>query len=215
MVFLSVVVLGLISVFNLPLELSPNAEFPKLTVTTTWNGVSPEVVEAYLTSPIESELAGIKGVKKISSRSSVGTSRISLEFYPSTDMDFVRIEINERLASLKNDLPFGVSPPRISPYIPEDLRELQGFITYTISADKSANEIRKYVKEKMIYPLLSINGVSDVVVRGGNEREINIVVDYDKVKSLNINNSEITNAVANAEKILSAGVLKRTVWKYW
>ncbi len=209
MIFVGVIVLGLIAAFNIPLELSPNAEFPKLTVTTTWNGVSPEVIEAYLTSPIESELAGIKGVKNISSRSSQGTSRISLEFYPSTDMDFVRIEINERLASLKNELPFGVSPPRISPYVPEDLRELQGFLTYTVSADKSANEIRKYVKEKMIYPLLSINGVSDVVVRGGNEREINIVVDYDKVKSLNIKNNEITNAVANAEKILSAGSIKK------
>ena len=209
MVFISVVILGLISVYNLPLELSPHAEFPKLTVTTSWNGVSPEVIEAYLTSPIESQLAGIKGVKKISSRSSEGISRVSLEFYPSVDMDFIRIEINERLASIKNDLPFGVSPPRISPYIPEDLQELQGFITYTISGSKSANEIRKYVKEKMVYPLLSINGVSNVVVRGGNEREINIVVDYDKVKSFNIKNSEITNAVANAEKILSAGSIKK------
>ncbi len=209
MVLVSVVVLGLVSVFNLPLELSPNAEFPKLSVTTSWSGVSPEVMEAYLTSPIESELAGIKGVKKISSRSSQGVSKISLEFYPSTDMDFIRIEINERLAAIKDDLPFGVSPPRISQYIPEDLRELQGFITYTVSSNNSANEIRKYVQDKMIYPILSIDGIADVNVRGGNEREINIIVDYDKVKSLNISNSDITAAVANAEKILSAGSIRK------
>jgi len=209
MFFLSVVILGLIAVFNLPLELSPNAEFPKLTVTTIWNGVSPEVIEAYLTSPVESELTGIKGVKKISSRSSEGISRISLEFYPKTDMDFIRIEINEKLSALRNELPYGISPPRISPYIPEDLQNLQGFLTYTVSSNKSANEIRKYVKEKMIYPLMSIDGISNVVVRGGNEREINIVVDYDKVKSLNIANSEITNAVANVGEILSAGSIKR------
>lgn len=209
MFFLSVVILGLIAVFNLPLELSPNADFPKLTINTQWRGVSPEVIEAYLTSPIESELAGIRGVKKISSRSSEGFSRISLEFYPKTDMDFIRIEINEKLTSLKDELPFGISPPRLSHYVPEDLQNLQGFLTYTISSNKSADEIRKYVKGKMVYPLMSIGGISDVTVRGGNEREINIIVNYDKVKSLNISNSEITTAVANVEKILSAGSIKR------
>ncbi len=208
MIFVSIVVLGLVSAFNLPLELSPSAEFPKLTITTTWNGVSPEVIEAYLTSPIESQMAGIEGVKKISSRSSSGVSRISLEFYPGTDMDFTRIEINERLASIIDELPYGVSPPKISPYIPEDLRKLQGFLTYTVSGDVSAGEIRKYVKEKMLYPLLSVSGVSDVSVRGGTEREIRIVVDYNKSKSLNINNKEITNAVTNAEKIMSAGNIR-------
>ncbi len=208
MFFFTIVVLGLVAAFNLPLELSPHVEFPKLTVSVSWQGVSPEAVEAFVTSPIESQLAAIKGVKNIRSRSSEGSAWISLEFHPKTNIDFARIEINEKLASLKDELPFGVSPPRVSAYVPEDLRELQGFITYTVSSNQSANYTRKYVKGNMIFPIMSINGIAEVTVRGGNEREISIIIDYNKAKNLNITNDEIANSVSGVEEILSVGSIK-------
>lgn len=207
MSFFIVVVLGIASMFNIPLELSPEVEYPKLSVSASWYGVSPEAVEAFLTSPLEASLATVKGVQKISSKSSEGQSYINIEFHPSTDMDFARVEINEKLGMLKNELPYGVSRPRISAYVPKDFRELQGFLTFTLAAEKSANEIRKYALENLVTPLMSINGVSGVEVRGGNEREINIIIDYDKVRLFGISNEIITAAVNNAEKILSAGTI--------
>ncbi|MCB9250786.1 MAG: efflux RND transporter permease subunit [Ignavibacteriales bacterium] len=209
MFFFTIVILGLAASFNLPLELSPHVEFPRLTVTVTWQNVSPEAVESFVTSPIESELASIRGVKEIKSRSSEGMAWVSLEFYPEVDVDFARIEINEKISALKDELPFGVSPPRVSSYVPEDLRDLQGFITYTISSNESANAIRKYVKENMLYSIMSINGVEDVAVRGGNEREISIIVDYEKVRNLNISNEDITNSITNIEQIKSLGNIKK------
>ncbi len=214
MFFFSVVAMGIFSYFNLSVELSPRIEFPKLTVYTYWHGVSPEVVEAYVTSPIESELAKLKGLKNIKSASSLGTSSVTMEFYPETDMNFTRIEIAEKLSALIEKLPFGVSPPTISQYIPEDLRELQGFITYSISGTGSSGEINKIVSEKMRLPLLSIDGVSNVKVIGGTKRRITILVDYNKTKNFNISNQEITRAIRNIEKILSAGVLKVNGSKY-
>ncbi len=214
MLFLVVIILGLVSSFNLPLELSPSVEFPKLTVSLTWQNVSPEVVEALVTSPIESELAAIKGVKEIKSRSSQGYSWISLEFYPDINMDFARIEINERISLLKDKIPYGVSPPKVSHYIPDDLRELQGFITYTISSNESANSIRKYVKENIVHRIMSIRGVSDVTIRGGNEREISIILDYDKTRILGITNEDITSSIANIEQIKSAGKIKNDDTQY-
>jgi HAE1 family hydrophobic/amphiphilic exporter-1 len=214
MFFFTVVVLGLVALFNLPIELSPHVEFPKLTITLSWSNVSPEVIEAFVTSPIESELAGIRGVKEIKSRSSDGSAWINLEFYPDINMDFARIEINEKIAMLKDELPFGVSPPRLSSYIPEDLRDLQGFITFTVSGNKSANAIRKYVKENMLFPLMSIQGIADVQIRGGNEREISITLDYDKVKTLGMTNEEISRSISNIEQIKSIGKIKRQSEQY-
>ena len=209
MFFLSVVVVGIVSVLNLPVELSPHVEFPRLSVSVSWTGVSPEAVEAHLTSPIEAELATIQGVKKISSTSSEGSARISLEFHPSVDIEFARVEINEKLSSIKNALPVGVSSPRVSPYIPEDLQNLQGFLTYSISSNRSSNDVRKYLLDNVVMRLKNVDGVSDVDVRGGSDRLIEIIIDYGKAKSLGILNEEINNAISETEKILSAGKLER------
>lgn len=208
MFFFSVVVVGVISLFNLPIELSPHVEYPRLSVNTSWPGVSPEAMEAHLTSPIEAELSTIMGVKKISSRSSEGFSSITIDFHPDTDINFARIEINEKLTALKNELPAGISPPRISPYIPKDFQELQGFLTYSVSSNRSANEVRKYLIDNVLFPLKSIDGVSDVEIRGGSDRLIEIIINYEKAKALGITNEEINKAIEDAEIILSAGKIK-------
>lgn len=208
MLFLSVIVVGLTAFLNLNIELSPEVEYPQLSVSSSWQGVSPEAVEAYLTSPLESVLSSVKGVSKITSTSSLGSSSIDMEFNPDVNMDFVKIEMSEKINSIKDDLPPGVSPPRISSYVPEDFRNLQGFLTYTLSADVPSNEIRKYINDYLRIPLLSISGISDVKISGGNDREIKISIDFDKAKYFNITNEQISKAVANAQNIQSAGFVK-------
>ena len=213
-IFFTIVVLGIFSYFNLSVELSPHVEFPKLTVRTYWGRVSPEIIEAYVTSPIEEELAKIKGLKNLQSRSSIGYSNVTMEFYPGTDMNFTRIQIYEKLASLKKILPYGVSSPRISQYVPQDLRELQGFLTYSVSGPGNPGLIRKTVEEKLKYPLMSVRGVSNVRVTGGTQKQITIIVDYQKAKALNISNDEIVSAIRNTELIRSAGAIKANGLKY-
>ncbi len=208
MFFFCVIVIGVVSVLNLPLELVPHVEYPRLSVSVLWPGVSPEVVESHLTSPVEAELATLEGVKKISSTSSLGRAVISIEFHPVVDIDFARVQINEKLSSLKNSLPEGVLPPQISQYIPKDFEDLEGFLTYSISANRSANEVRKYLLDNVILKLKNIDGVSNVEIRGGSDRLIEIVIDYNKTKSLGISNEEINLAVSEAEKIFSAGKIE-------
>lgn len=208
MLFFSVIVLGLAAFLNLHVELSPEVEYPKLSVSSGWQGVSPEAVEAYLTSPLESVLSSIKGVRKITSASSLGSSSIDLEFDPEINMDFVKIEISEKINSIKDELPPAVSPPQISSYVPDDFNNLQGFLTYTLSANRPSNEIRKYINDYLRTPLLSIQGISNVKISGGNEREIKISIDFDKAKYFNLTNEEISNAAADAQNIQSAGYIK-------
>lgn len=208
MLFVTTVIIGIVSFVNLPIELTPQTEYPKISISTTWNNVSPEVIEAFLTSPLESILTTVKGIKKISSRSSEGVSYIDIEFYPSTDINLAKLEINEKLGSLTEELPRGVSPPRIIPYIPKEFRDLQGFLTYTLSSNLSANEIRKYALEYLRAPIMSIDGVSNVEIKGGNQREILITINFQKTKIYNITIDDIVNAIKNAQQIISAGSIK-------
>ncbi len=209
MLFFSVFVVGVVSSFNIPIELMPNTEFPRLSVSASWYGVSPETVEAYLTSPIEAVLSSVKGVKKVSSSSSEGNAYIDLEFHPAINIEFARLEINEKLGAIIEELPYGVSLPRISSYVPKEFRDLQGFLTYTLTADLSANEIKKYAVDYINAPLLSIDGISDVVIKGGNDREILITIDYQKARAFNITYKDILTGISSVEQILSAGTIKK------
>ena len=65
MIFLVILVLGIAALFNITLEVSPNVEYPRLSISASWGGVSSEAVEAFLTSPMEAALSTVKGVKKI------------------------------------------------------------------------------------------------------------------------------------------------------
>jgi hydrophobic/amphiphilic exporter-1 (mainly G- bacteria), HAE1 family len=207
MLFFSIVVLGAGALFTLPVELQPQTEMRKLSVSASWYGASPEAIEAQVTSVIESELATIRGIKNITSNSSESTCSISLDLHESVDMQFIRIEINEKLASLKKTLPYGVNPV-IQEYKPEQFRSLDGFMTYEVSASLSANEIQRYLEQYVQYPLKAIDGVSDVKINGGNERQIQVLIDHDKAKNLGVTNETINNAISYSQRQLNAGAIK-------
>ncbi len=207
MLFFSVVVMGIGSLFNLPVELEPETESRRLSVSAVWQGVSPEAMESQVTSVIEAELATIRGIKKVTSVSNSGSCSIQLEFHDSADLQFLRIEINEKLASLKKALPEDVIPV-ISEYKPPEFQKLEGFLTYEVAAPLSADEIQKYLEQYVLYSLNAVEGVSEVNVSGGNKREIQVLVDFNKAKNLGVENTEILSAVTNSQKQLNAGVIR-------
>ena len=99
MAYLAVALLGAAAWRNIPIELLPDEDLPRLTVTAEWPGSSPETVEAFLTSPLESTVQLVQGVEKVTSTSQEGRTEIEVDFARDTDMDFARLDLSERLAS--------------------------------------------------------------------------------------------------------------------
>jgi HAE1 family hydrophobic/amphiphilic exporter-1 len=184
MIFFAFILLGLYSFLNVPIELAPKEEYPQLDIQTTWSGVSPEIVESYITSLIEEKASTVKGVRKILSTSRIGYSGITLEFDPKTNMEFARLALREKISEIKEELPYRVYP-RIVPYVPPDFQR-GPFLHYTISGDYSLQELRSLVKDKLELGIGSIKGISFAEVTGGSDPEIRIVLDENKLKSLNI-----------------------------
>ena len=100
MAYLAVALLGVAAWRNIPIELLPDTQLPRLTVRASWPGASPETIEAFLTSPVESTIQQIRGVEKVTSESfeqqGSGVSNIEVEFARDTDMDFARLDLSER-----------------------------------------------------------------------------------------------------------------------
>ena len=98
MTYLAVALLGVAAWRNIPLELLPDTELPRLQIRASWPGASPETIEAFLTSPIESTVQQVKGVEKVVStsfeRQGVGIAELEVEFNQETDMNFARLDLS-------------------------------------------------------------------------------------------------------------------------
>src|ERR1043166_8172647 len=114
----SLMLAGGVAFTRLPLATRTSVELPRLSVTASWPGASAELLETYVTSPIEAAIQGVRGVRKSSSESGdggrggggggVANSRITVELEPGVDVQLTRLAIHERLELLRNDFPLGV-----------------------------------------------------------------------------------------------------------
>ena len=207
MTFLVLLVLGVYSFLHVPLELAPKEEFPQLDIVASWSDVPPEIIQSQITAPIEEKVSVVKGVRKVTSSSSIGLSRITVEFDPKTNMEFARLALREKIAELKNVLPYGVRP-RIEPYVPEDFR-VNPFLHYTISGNYSLQELREMVKDKFELGIGAIKGVASVEVTGGAEPLIRVILNKEKLKSLNIHPYVVLRQLQDRARIYPAGKIKR------
>jgi multidrug efflux pump subunit AcrB len=182
---------GIVAFTRLPLELAPSKEFPRLSVVTSWGTTSPETVEQFLTAPIEEIANTVYGVRYVSSTSEEGRSTVDIEFEQKTDMNFARLELNEKLAAFAETLPPGTTAPTIQRYVPKDLRDLQGFLSYSLVGDRPAHELRTFAEETIAPALLAIKGIASVQVYGGERREIQIEIDPAKLTALGLRADEI------------------------
>jgi len=114
MFYLSIIILGVVSYRNLSVEGQPETERPQIVVDTSWASTSPEVVQVFLTSPIEEAAAQVEGIEELTSSSSRGNSQVTLKFNRDMDMEFAQLDLNERLATLRASLPPGASQPTLS-----------------------------------------------------------------------------------------------------
>jgi HAE1 family hydrophobic/amphiphilic exporter-1 len=210
MLFGALLLGGVFAFTRLPIELSPTVEFPSLSIHTSWGNTSPETVEMFLTAPIEEIANTILGVKKVSSRSREGRSVVNVEFEQATDMNFARLELYEKLSAFAETLPPGISAATIERYVPEDFRELQGFLTFAVAGKQSASSIRKYAEERIAPALRSIKGIAKVEVLGGEEREIQIELEQDRVKALGLSVQGVAASLNALEYSASAGVVNQS-----
>ncbi len=208
MVFLAFLVLGVYSFMHIPVEMPVQTEeFPELTITTTWHGMPPEIIQTELTAPIEEKAVTVKGVHKIMSSSRIGSSSITIEFVRKTNMEFARLALREKMAELKEELPYGVQP-RITSYVPEEF-STRPFLQYTISGNYSLQKLRELVKDKLEIGLGSVKGVSDVVVAGGSDPEVRVVLNEEKLQSLGIHPFTVIGRIQERVRIFPAGTVKK------
>jgi hydrophobic/amphiphilic exporter-1 (mainly G- bacteria), HAE1 family len=210
MVYLSVALLGVAAWRGIPIELLPDAEFPRLTLTLEWPGSSPETIEAFATSPLEAAVRQVKGVERITSTTRENQASIEVEFARGTDMEFARLDLSERVATVEEELPLGVGRVRVQPYVPREFeREVsRPFLAYTFTGPLLVEALRLHLDEVVVPELLQIRGVSDVEVQGGRARLLEIELDPDAIASLGLRAEQVAQAVLELDLVREAGAVR-------
>ncbi len=214
MTYAAVALLGASAWRTIPIEVLPDTQLPRLTVTGTWRGASPETVEAFLTAPLEAAIQQVRGVEKIISESyeenGRGTANIQIEFDRDTDMDFARLDLSERIATLEEGLPPGVDRVTVSQYVPDEFREqTQAFLLYRLTGPYTLEALRDHVDEVIMPELAQVEGVALVQVWGGRERRLEIRLDEQKIAALGLEPGFVRQRIQELDLVQEAGAVRQ------
>lgn len=185
--FLIIILLGIYSYNEMPIELVPDPEeqLPSLTVRYFWWGASPDMILRKVLIPAEEEITQIKGVAKINSRSTQNRGNITVEFSRETRMNFASVVLRERLNRLQKDLPSQVGKPDIQNYVPEEFKK-EPFFNIGVYGPFSIYTLKRIVEREILPYLKAIPGIESINMWGGVEPEIKIQTNIDSLKKFNI-----------------------------
>ncbi|MGB3560822.1 MAG: efflux RND transporter permease subunit, partial [Geitlerinemataceae cyanobacterium] len=202
-----VTVWGVFTITQMPLDVFPEFAPPQVDIQTEAIGLAPEEVESQITVPIESAVNGLPGVTTVRSSSKVGLSMVQVVFDQDADIYKARQSVTERLQQVTNQLPEGVHPPEISPLASPLGTILQYAFTVNGQGQTSLMDLRRLVDSTLSNQILSVPGVTDVTIYGGDERQEQVWVDSAKLRSLNVSLTEVTHAARGANSHAPGGFL--------
>jgi HAE1 family hydrophobic/amphiphilic exporter-1 len=210
MLYAALALLGVASWLNVPVELLPETELPRLRITAQWPGASPEVTEAFLTSPIEAAVQQVRGVEKVTSTSEEERGSIEVEFGREVDMDFARLELSEKLAALDETLPEEALRPVVEPYVPEEFQDQsRPFLRYTLTGPFTTEALRTLLDETIAPELRQVEGVADVQAFGGRDRVLEVALDERRILALGLTPDVVRGRVQSLEDVREAGQVRR------
>jgi CzcA family heavy metal efflux pump len=191
---LLLLVLGVQTTRELPVEVLPDMTKPTVTILTESPGLAPEEVETLVTQPIESAVQGVGGLDRLRSNSDVGLSLVFAEFAWGTDIYRARQLVQERLQTVSGTLPQGIRPG-LTP-----VSSLMGEVLLVglRSKNMSPPDLRTLADWTVARRLQSIAGVAEVLAIGGGVKQIHILPDPYKMGALGVSFSELEAAAAKA-----------------
>ncbi|MGI6484734.1 MAG: efflux RND transporter permease subunit [Tepidanaerobacteraceae bacterium] len=210
MIIAIALVLGFISFSRLGIDLFPNFVYPGAVVMTDYSGASPEEVESIVTKPIESILATVNNVKRIQSFSTEGSSTVVVEFDWGTNMDIASLDMREKVDLLKPYLPDDIGQPMVIKFDPSMMPIMQ----VAIYGGNDVTQLKRIADDFIVNRLKRLEGVATVDTVGGKERQINIVVDPDKLAFYGLSMSQISNKLMMENLNLPGGSVKQGGMEY-
>lgn len=203
----ALIILGGFTAHNTEVDVFPDLNAPTVVVMTEAKGMAAEEVEQLVTFPIETAVNGATGVRRVRSSSTAGFSVVWVEFDWSTDIYIARQIVSEKLSAMANELPDNVGTPTLGP----QSSILGEVLIVGLTADSTSMLDLRTLADWTIRPrLLSIGGVAQVSVLGGDIKEYQILIHPQKMKHYGVSLSDVLNATTGMNQNTNGG----TIYEY-
>lgn len=204
MVFVAIMVFGIYSTLNLPIDLFPEINPPVITVVTGYQGASALEVEQNLTRHLENQFSTLNDLEEINSSSVENFSIITLEFEWGSNLDEASNNIRDALSRVRDLLPEVIDEPMIYRFNSSSFP----VIILAATAEESFPALRNILDNQVVTPLNRLNGVGAVNLEGGPVRQIMINLDPQRMNAYQIGVNDIAAALSNENQIIPAGNIK-------
>ncbi|MCB1458414.1 MAG: efflux RND transporter permease subunit, partial [Nitratireductor sp.] len=201
---LLIVVAGLAGMYAAEIRELPDVDRPVITITTDFAGAAPETIDRELTAVVEGAVARVSGVSSISSSSSFGRSRVTVEFSDSTDLSEAASDIRDSLGRVSNNMPDGADDPRV---VKADANADPVMRLAVTSSTIPVQDMTILVEDEIVDRLSAVPGVADVNVYGDRNKVFRIDVNQARLAALGLTVANLRSALSNVAYDVPAGSL--------
>lgn len=210
MIVCALMVLGYQSLRRMPVALFPKVDIPYITIITVYPGAGPEEVEIKISKIVEDAVSSVSNIKSVKSMSYENMSVVLMEFKVGTSLDVAGSDVREKVEAIKINLPKDAYSPTVSKV---DIGAIP-VVYLGMSGKRTAQEIRKIVDDIVKDRLSKIPGVASVGISGGEIREIQVLVDKERLKAYNITILQVLQFLQAGNISLPAGSVKEERKEY-
>ncbi|MDT8326118.1 MAG: efflux RND transporter permease subunit [Roseovarius sp.] len=199
---LLIVIFGLAALRSVPVRELPDVDNAVVTVTTTYRGAAPEVIDTDLTETVEGAIASISGIRSISSESRQGRSRVTIEFDSGTDIDVAANDVRDAVGRVRGDLPEEADEPQV---VKSDADADPVMRLAIISDRMTTAEITDYIDRFVVDRIATLDGVANVDIYGARPFAVRIWIDRRALAARNLAVSDVEAALRRNNIELPAG----------
>ncbi len=205
MLLLMVEFLGVIFFYNSRFSLFPVRTYPGLTINLDYPGADANKIEKIITIPIEEVIASVGGIQEIRSFTETGKAKLNVQFQNNVDLDFKTLELKERIELIASSFPRESRKPTVFKYDPEQVP----ILIYNLKSERmQLDEIREIVERSLKPELENIEGISQVIVAGGKNREVIVACDKLQLESYKISLREVLSTIQANNKLAGIGTVE-------
>lgn len=210
LVFIAIVVWGIFSVFNVPLDAIPDLSENQVIVMTAWPGRGPKIIEDQVTFPLSQRLLGLPKTKTVRALSMFGVSMIYVIFQDSADIYWARTRVLEQLNASQGMLPMGVMP-----MLGPDGTGIGHIFWYTLKSDKyDLGSLRTFQDWYVRYMLSSVRGVAEVASIGGFVKQYQVDLDPNKLLAYKVTPSAVLSAIEMSNRDVAGRLIETQDMEY-
>ena len=185
-------------------------DVPFISIVTIYPGASPEELETDVAKRIEDAVVSIDGLKHVSSTCMENACQTFLEFQMDVDVDIAATDVREKLDLIRADLPADVEDPKIQKF---DINA-KPIATLALTGEVTLDELYDFADNTLSDRLTVISGVAEVQLIGGEEREVHVELDRDRLAARSLSSMQVVNSIQQAVRTIPSGRLRDSGAEY-